>query len=142
MQPDRSFLKELSALDPDLLVVWLPKIHRWQVRQWILRHRKGDEQDYYIWKKKSIPIRIVCFRDDEGNDSGYHPLDQRVIYALKLSRHYSIDPEATARMVDASNAKLEQEWAAENADISREVATSIWKHYQEPSVDLGQRGAR
>jgi len=142
MTPDPWFTRELSILDKDLFAAWHPRLKRWQLRLWILPHRKGDERLYYIWKLRSMPTRTVCYRDSEYYDIGYHPLDQRVLYALKLSMKLSLNPERTARMVDDSNKKLEDEWAADNADIAKEVASSIWKHYQEPSVDLGQRSAR
>jgi hypothetical protein len=142
MTPDPWFVRELSILDKNLFVVWHPKVHRWQIRLWLLSHRKGAERNYYEWKNRSMLIRTVCYRDGEYYDTGYHPLDQRVLYALKLSRHYSLNPERTARMVDENNKKLEDEWAADNADIAKEVATSIYHHYREPSIDLGQRSAR
>jgi len=140
--PDRWFTRELRLLDPDLFVVFHPKLRRWQIRQWLLPHHKDAEQDYHEWRRKSVLIRTVCYRDSEYYDIGYHPLDQRVLYALKLSRHYSLNPEQTARMVDESNKKLEDEWAVDNKDIAHEVAKSIWTHYREPMVDLGQRSAR
>ena len=140
--PDPWFVHELAVLDKDLFVAWHPKLNRWQIRLWILPHRKGDERLYYIWKRRSMPSRTICYRDGEYYDIGYHPLDQRVLYALKLSMKLSLNPEQTARMVDESNKKLEDEWADNNKDIAREVAKSIWTHYQEPSIDLGQRSAR
>lgn len=142
MVADRSFVKELRLLDPELVSVWHPRIRRWQIRQWVLPHHPADARNYYAWRAKSALIRTVCYRDDEFYDIGYHPLDERVIYALKLSRHYSLNPEAAGRMVDDSNKKLEAEWAAGNADIAREVATSTWEHYREKTVDLGQCSAR
>lgn len=141
MIPERWFVRALRLLDGDLIAVWHPKINRWQIREWMLPHRKGGERDYYYWKRRSMPIRVVCYRDEDGRDAGYHPLDERTLYALKLSRHYSLNPDATARMVDESNAKLEAEYQADNQDIAREVAKGIWHHYQEPTVDIGQRGA-
>jgi len=142
MTPDPWFVKELSVLDPDLFVAWHPKLNRWQLRLWILPHRKGDERLYYIWKRRSMPSRTICYRDGEYYDIGYHPLDQRVLYALKLSMKLSLNPEQTARMVDESNKKLEDEWADNNKDIAHEVAASIYHHYREPTIDLGQRSAR
>lgn len=142
MVADRAFVEELRSLDPNYVVVWHPRLHRWQIRHWVLPHHPADELDYYAWRAKSALIRTVCCRDDEFYDIGYHPLDERVIYALKLSRHYSLNPEATGRMVDDSNKKLEDAWDADNADISREVAKSIYSHYKEPKVDLGQRSVR
>lgn len=142
MTLERWFVRELKLLDPDLFVSFHPRLKRWQIRQWVLSHTRRGVADYHEWRSRSALIRTVCYRDDEFYDIGFHPLDQRVLYALKLSRHHSLNPSATARMVDESNKKLEQKWAADNADISKEVATSIWKHYREPSVDLGQRAAR
>ena len=142
MIPDRNFVKDLSIQDRDLIAVWHPRVKRWQIRLWVLPHRKGDERRYNIWRLRSLPIQTVCYRDDEYYDIGYHPLDARVLYALKLSRHYSLNPEKTARMVDDSNKKLEDAWDADNADISREVAKSVYSHYKEPTIDLGQRSAR
>ena len=140
MIPERWFQRELHK--QDLFAVWHPRIHRWQIRSWILPHHRRGEQDYYEWRKKSVPIRTVCYRDDEYYDIGFHPLDERVLYALRLSRHYSLNPEQTGRMVDESNKKLEQSWAADNADISREVAKSVYSHYKEFNVDLGGRNGR
>jgi len=142
MIPDRNFVKDLSIQDKDLIAVWHPRVKRWQIRVWVLPHRNGDERRYNIWRLRSLPIQTVCYRDDEYYDIGYHPLDERVLYALKLSRKLSLNPEKTARMVDDSNKKLEDAWDADNADISREVASSIYSHYREPSIDLGQRSAR
>jgi len=139
MVPDRNFVKELQILDPALVAVWHPRLHRWQIRQWILPRGRKDHLDYYEWRKKAMLIRTVCYRDEEYHDIGYHPLDQRTLYALKLSRELSIHPEKTARAVDEANKKVEAEWAAENADLAREVAKSIYHHYREPSVDLGGR---
>ena len=136
------FTKELSILDKNLFAVWHPKKHRWQIRYWVLPHSLGAERNYYEWKNRSTIVRTVCYLDGEGYDAGYHPLDQRTLYALKLSRHYSLSPGGVARMVDESNKKLEDEWAANNKDIAHEVAKSIWTHYREPSIDLGQRSAR
>jgi len=142
MTPDHWFIKELSILDKDSFVVWHPRTHRWQLRQWILPHSRGAERNYIEWRVRSVLIRTVCYRDDEYHDIGYHPLDQRVLYAQKLSRHYSADPNKTAAMVDEHNKKLEDAWDAENNDISKEVAKSIYEHYREPRIDLGQRSAR
>jgi len=142
MVADRAFVRELRLLDPDLFAVWHPKVHRWQLRQWILPHGRGVERNYGEWRIRSVLIRTVCYRDEEYYDIGYHPLDQRVLYAQKLSRYYSADPNKTATMVDEHNKKLEDAWAADNADISREVARSIYSHYREPSIDLGQRSVR
>ena len=142
MTPDPWFSKELSILDKDLFVVWHPRIHRWQLRQWILSHRQDADQDYGEWRSRSVLIRTVCYRDEEYHDIGYHPLDQRVLYAQKLSQHYSADPNKTAAMVDEHNKKLEDAWDADNADISKEVAKSIYEHYREPRIDLGRRSAR
>ena len=142
MTPDPWFLKELSILDKDLFVVWHPRLARWQLRLWLLPHRRGAERNYYEWRSRSALIRTVCYRDEDYHDVGYHPLDQRVLYAEKLSKHYSLDPNKTARMVDESNKKLEDEWAVDNAAIAKETASSIWSHYREATVDLGQRSAR
>lgn len=139
MTPDPVFVRELRILDPDLVVVWHPRRHRWQIRQWVLPHGKKDELDYYEWRKKSMLIRTVCYRDDEYHDIGYHPLDDRTLYALKLSRKLSLHPEQTARMVDDHNKRMDDQWADENNDIAREVAKSIWTHYREPSLDLGSK---
>lgn len=142
MIPDRHFVKELALFDKDLIAVFHPKRCRWQIRFWVLPRCRGDERHYNIWRLRSVPIRTVCYLDGEGYDVGYHPLDARVLYALKLSRHYSLSPGGTARMVDESNKKLEDAWAADNADISREVASSIWNHYKEFRVDLGGHAGR
>jgi hypothetical protein len=142
MVADRAFVHELRLLDPDLFAVWHPKVHRWQLRQWILPHGRGAERHYGEWRVRSVLIRTVCYRDEEYHDIGYHPLDQRVLYAQKLSQYYSADPNKTAAMVDEHNKKLEDAWDADNADISREVARSIYSHYREPSIDLGRRSAR
>jgi len=142
MIPDRHFVKELALFDKDLIAVWHPKKNRWQVRQWLLPHSRGGERDYREWRTRSTLIRTVCYLNGEGYDVGYHPLDARVLYALKLSRHYSLSPGGAGRMVDESNKKLEDAWATDNADISREVAKSVYSHYKEPSIDLGQRSAR
>ena len=142
MTPDRAFVKELALLDPDLCVVWHPKLSRWQIRQWVLPHRRGDERQYYEWRRRSVPIKIVCYRDEEYYDIGYHPLEQRVLYALKLSKYHGMNPSKTAKMVDDNNRKIEEEWQRDNQDISKEVAQSIYSHYRESSIDLGRRGAR
>jgi hypothetical protein len=142
MSPDKWFLDELRLIDPQLFVVWHPRLHRWQLRQWVLPHGRDADRNYYEWRSRSALIRTVCYRDGDYHDIGYHPLDQRVLYAEKLSKHYSLDPNKTARMVDESNKKLEESWDADNADISKEVAKSVWTHFREPSIDLGQRSAR
>ena len=142
MVADRVFVEELRSLDPNYVVVFHPRLSRWQIRQWVLPHHPADELDYYAWRAKSALIRTVCCRDDEFYDIGYHPLDERVIYALKLSRHYSLNPEATGRMVDESNKKMEAEYTANNAEIAKETATAVYEHYREKTVDLGQRSAR
>lgn len=142
MTPDSAFTRSLSNLDKDLFAVWYPLTQRWMIRRWVSPHRRGDEQDLYTWGKKSALVRIVCYRDKEYNDIGYHPLDERVIYALKRSRHLGLHPERVAREVDESNKKLEAEWEADNAEISKEMATSVWSHYREATVDLGERNGR
>ena len=142
MVADPVFVKGLRMIDPELVSVWHPRLSRWQIRQWVLPHHHRDQHNYYAWRAKSALIRTVCYRDDEFYDIGYHPLDERVLYALKLSRHYSLNPEATGRMVDDSNKKMEAEWAADNADIAKETATSIYEHFNEKTVDLGGRSAR
>jgi len=139
MVPDKYFVDELRRLDPNLVAVWNPRRHRWQIRHWLVKPLHGDERDYRAWRVKSILIRTVCYRDEEFYDVGFHPLDNRVLHALKLCRIYSLNPEATARMVDESNKKVEAEWYRDNQDISREVAKSIYSHYREPSLDLGSK---
>jgi hypothetical protein len=37
---------------------------------------------------------------------------------------------------------MEAKWAADNADIAKETATSIYEHFNEKTVDLGGRSAR
>lgn len=141
MVPDSWFVKELWRQDPNLVVVWHPKKHRWQIRHWLDAHPAKPQRSvpFDVWRRKTALIRTVCYRDEEFYDIGFHPLDSRVLYALKLSRKLSLNPEQTARMVDESNKKIEDEWQRENNDIAREVAKSIYHHYREPSVDLGQK---
>jgi len=92
---------------------------------------------------------IVCKKDEDLNDIGYHPLDARVIHALKLGKYHSDNPEALIREVDEANEDLEKE-ADEEAEMAQgDLNRDLKRHYGKSApdatyknvvmVDLGRR---
>lgn len=143
MRPDRAIVRDLQALDQNLIVVWEPKIQRWQVREWrIDGHIKRDELDPGEWIKKSTLVTTVCFRDDQFNDIGYKPLDQRTVLAVKLSRRYGHDPDDLQKEVDDHNERLENQADQEWAYAVQTASKYLNRYFHQPRVFLGVKGAR
>ncbi len=101
MRAEKWFEKELKLIDKDYFVVWDDRIKRWVV----------------MWRHPvvgSTSVMIVAKYDDTGQDIGYHPLDQRVLYALKRRKKISEKGFAELiREIDNANEELEQKFDAE-----------------------------
>lgn len=119
MRPERWFAKELSLIDPTFYATFNERRQRWEIR------KKTSDKDLLI-------MRVSQY--DGWEDIGYHPLDRRVLHALKLSKFNRENPSVCLQAVDEANAKLEQEATAEVEDRARTVGNQIWRHFRTKTV--------
>ena len=118
-----SFKKELQLIDKDYFCVWDDRRHRWIIRWWIKGHTKADLRSYEDFCRKSIVVMIVAKYNHLGKDIDYHPLDQRVLYALKRRKYMSEQPiSKILKEVDEANEKLNQKALQEMEAVAKEVS--------------------
>lgn len=127
MVAPREFLKELSLIDKDYFCVWDNKLNRWIIRWWRQPHRRGDELKENVVRRNSVIVMRVAFYGDKGYDIGYHPLDNRVLCALKRRKYLSERRvEDILGEVDEANKKLEEYYEAEDEGYLREAFKTAW----------------
>lgn len=121
--PPNWFNRELKLIDKDYFAVWDSKIRRWVIRLWKLPHNKRDERSPSDIKRKSVPVLVVAERDNMSRDIGYHELDNRVLFSLKLrKRNSEIPTEKFLKMIDDANKEVEERADREIEDIVKDAA--------------------
>ena len=130
------FKKDLQLIDKDYFCIWDDRRHRWIIRWWIKGHTKADLRSYEDFCRKSIVVMIVAKYNHLGKDIDYHPLDQRVLYALKRRKYMSEQPiSKILKEVDEANEKLNQKALQEMEAVAKEVsaitydtANKVWSN--------------
>jgi len=136
------FEREVELIDPYFFAAFNPRTQRWQIRVWKNDCAKTRIDIFGLYAHKSYVVLNVCYQDEDFNDIGYKPLDQRTLHTLRLARRNADNPVAIAQEVDEANAKLEQEFDENVEYMMRDAAKTAWRHCREPMVDLGSHGAR
>jgi hypothetical protein len=133
MKPEKWFIHDLAAFDPDLFAVWDERLKRWTIRQWVVRYgrRTGIRTN---WVEKSVLVMRVCYRDEYFHDVHYKPLDNRTLQAIRLMRWQNLNPNLTQIEIDRNNDRLEESFEADKRLIARDVAADSWRHFQTHTV--------
>jgi hypothetical protein len=133
MKPERWFVRDLAAFDPDLFVVWDGQLKRWAIRQWVVQnHRRMETRA--DWIEKSILIMRICYRDESFHDVGYKSLDERTMHALRLMRWENLNPNLTQVQIDRDNERIENSFQEDVRLVAKDVAIDAWRHYQTHTV--------
>jgi hypothetical protein len=136
MRPTRFAEKELELICPRYFPYFDDLKTRWTIRKWHSLQRKR-----YPLLNSDL-IYIAKREDDEGNDIGYSEIDAQIITTVRIGFYYATKAKELSAQIDYEN---EQMQAREDEEVTyqfRSAAESIWRHYKEPSIDLGRRGAR
>jgi len=132
------FQRELSLINPNYFAVCNHYLNRYEIRSWDAEGEiSSDAHLYGVYSKKSWLRLRVSVRNEDDEDIGFKPLDQRVLFALKKSEKESEDPERILREVDEAN-RLNEEKIDRNLDEHfRGMATEIWKFCRTITIDQG-----
>jgi len=135
MTPERWFVRELAAFDPNLLAVWDEKKQRWVIREWDVQHGR-DARTREGWMRKSSLVMTICYRDDRYHDIGYKPLDQRALDAVRIARFYSENEEVAAKEVDDNNERIERSLDADKELAAKDASIDAYRHFRTHTVGV------
>ena len=151
MLAQRYIQKELSLIDSRYFAAFdpLPRLcgngeeipffidtqGRWLIRKWKSVHPINQRFD--TWRFNSVNILTVNETDEEDNDIGFHPLDRRVIDAMRMGFYWSRHSRRLLQEIDKNNTNIEEKAEAEDEYVHRHLAKMIWKYHREPTFDMG-----
>ena len=136
MRPTRFAEKELGLICNRYFPYYHPVKDRWEVRKWFSLQRKRYPEIF------SELIYTVKLENDEGQDIGYREVDQDVIDNMRLGFYLATKVKELDAQIEWDNQRMQEDEAEEEEWQYRQAAKSIWHHFKEPTVDVGQRGAR
>lgn len=132
------FQEELKRINPNYFAVCNYYLNRYEIRSWDAGGDiSKDAHLYGVWSKKSWLRLRVSMRNEDDEDIGFKPLDQRVLFALKKSEKESEDPERILREVDEANRQNELKIDRNLDQHFRDMANEIWKFCRTITVDQG-----
>ncbi len=134
----RWFQHEVKLIDQDYFVFFNEKKCRWEIRLW-KKHFGRWTQDKENIANNSLLVMTCCEYDENLNDIGFRPLDQRLLYALKKAKRNAENPLVVLREIDEANKKLEEEFDEAAEDAAREVVKSAWTIHHRHIFDIGKK---
>ena len=122
MRAARWIQRELSLINPLYFAVW--DKYQWRIRKWRSIHPLNHRIEN--WLIASTNIMSIP----------YEMLDRRAIDSVREGLWNALNAKKILQQIDAENDK--QIYSAEIEDelIARELAKSVWHHYQEPTIFL------
>lgn len=124
MRAERWIQHELRLINPLYFAVWDTEKNAWRIRKWQSIHPLNHRIDN--WRFASTGIMTVP----------YELLDRRAIDAVREGLWNAINAKKILQQIDESNARLMEKAEVEDELLARELAKSIWHHYQEPTIYL------
>ena len=124
MRAERWIQHELSLINPLYFVAWDNEYKLWRIRKWQSVHPLNHRIEN--WQIASTPIMKV----------GEQMLDRRAIDAVREGLWNALNAKVILQQIDKKNARQYESAEIEDELLARELATSIWHHYREPTIFL------
>ena len=139
--------RELRLIDGLYFAVYNPMITdgksmscgkgRWQIRKWVgCIPKRLSLWDCHEYSEVIYTICIEEMTPDGLIDSGYEPLDMRIIADIRKSDHWKANSKRELEEMDWRNERHGRFEEAELEYQTRYYAKKIWRIRREPTINL------